>query len=67
VSWREKRHEWRPIRFILPFPPGGPTDILGRILGQKLAERLGQPVIPENRPGAGANIGLIRDVNLSVD
>jgi tripartite-type tricarboxylate transporter receptor subunit TctC len=48
----------RPVRFILPFPPGGPTDILGRLLGQKLAERLGQPVVPENKPGAGANIGL---------
>jgi tripartite-type tricarboxylate transporter receptor subunit TctC len=48
----------RPIRFIFPFPPGGPTDILGRIIGQKLAERLGQPVVPENKPGAGANIGL---------
>jgi len=48
----------KPIRFIFPFPPGGPTDILGRLLGQKLAERLGQPVVPENKPGAGANIGL---------
>ena len=48
----------RPLRFIFPFPPGGPTDILGRIIGQKLAERLGQPVVPENKPGAGANIGL---------
>lgn len=48
----------KPIRFILPFPPGGPTDILGRLIGQKLADRLGQPVVPENRPGAGANIGL---------
>lgn len=48
----------KPIRFILPFPPGGPTDILGRLIGQKLAERFGQPVVPENRPGAGANIGL---------
>ena len=48
----------KPIRFILPFPPGGPTDILGRFIGQKLAEGLGQPVIPENKPGAGANIGL---------
>lgn len=48
----------KPIRFILPFPPGGPTDILGRLVGQKLAERLGQSLVPENRPGAGANIGL---------
>ncbi len=48
----------KPIRFVFPFPPGGPTDILGRLIGQKLADRLGQPVVPENKPGAGANIGL---------
>jgi tripartite-type tricarboxylate transporter receptor subunit TctC len=48
----------KPLRFILPFPPGGPTDILGRIIGMKLAERVGQPVVPENRPGAGGNLGL---------
>ena len=47
----------KPVRFILPFPPGGPTDILGRILGQKLGDQLGQPVVPENRPGAGGNVG----------
>lgn len=47
----------RPIRFVLPFPPGGGTDILGRILAQKLSESIGQPVIPENRPGAGGNVG----------
>jgi tripartite-type tricarboxylate transporter receptor subunit TctC len=47
----------KPIRFVLPFPPGGGTDILGRILAQKLSENIGQAVIPENRPGAGGNVG----------
>src|SRR6266568_1705423 len=47
----------RPIKFIAPFPPGGSSDVLCRLLGQKLSESLGQPVAVENRPGAGANIG----------
>jgi tripartite-type tricarboxylate transporter receptor subunit TctC len=47
----------KPIRFILPFPPGGGTDTLARIVGQKLGENLGQTMVLDNRPGAGANIG----------
>lgn len=47
----------RPIRFIVPFPPGGSSDVLSRILAQKLGESLGQPLAVENRPGAAANIG----------
>src|SRR5258706_1627056 len=47
----------RPIRFIAPFPPGGSTDVLCRLLGSKLAEGLGQPVTVDNRPGASGNIG----------
>ena len=48
----------KPVRMILPFPPGGPTDITGRAIAQKLSEQLGQAVVPENRPGAGGNLGL---------
>ncbi|MHB8773186.1 MAG: Bug family tripartite tricarboxylate transporter substrate binding protein [Syntrophales bacterium] len=47
----------KPVHLILPFPPGGATDVLGRVVGQKYAERFGQPFVPENRPGAGGNIG----------
>src|SRR3954462_3775768 len=47
----------KPIRMILPFPPGGGTDILGRLIGENLSARLGQPVVTENRGGAGGNVG----------
>ena len=47
----------KPIRFIAPFPPGGSSDVLCRILGQKLSELTGQPVVVENRAGASGNIG----------
>jgi len=47
----------RPVRFILPFPPGGGTDILGRLIAERLSAGLGQPVVTENRGGAGGNVG----------
>ena len=47
----------RPIRIIAPFPAGGLVDVLARALGDEMSKSLGQPVIVENKPGAGGNIG----------
>lgn len=57
----------RPVHIIVPFPAGGPTDILARLMGQWLSERLGQPFVIENRPGAGGNIGTEAVVRASPD
>ena len=51
-SWPE-----RPVQMIVPYPPGGATDVIGRIFAQRLSATLGQPVVVENRGGAGGNIG----------
>ena len=47
----------RPIRLIIPWPPGQATDLMGRVVSQRLSEQIGQPIVPENRAGAGGMIG----------
>src|ERR1700704_2159985 len=57
----------RPVRIIVGFAAGGPTDILARLIGQWLSERLGQQYVIENRPGAGGNIATEAVVNAPAD
>ena len=57
LAYAQTSYPTRPIKLIAPFPPGGTSDLLGRMLAQKLSDELGQPVIIENRPGASGNIG----------
>jgi tripartite-type tricarboxylate transporter receptor subunit TctC len=56
-----------PVRIVIGFPPGGPTDIYGRLIGQWLSQRLGQPFVIENRPGAGSTIGVDEVVHSAPD
>ena len=57
----------RPVRIIVGFAPGGGTDIMARLIGQWLSERLGQQFVIENRPGAGSNIATETVVNAPPD
>ena len=52
----EETYPNHPIRLIVPFPPGGPTDVMGRLISQALSDRLGQQVFVDNRPGAGSTL-----------
>lgn len=54
---RAQAYPIRPIHLVVGFPPGGPTDVFARLMGQWLSERMGQPFVIENRPGAGSNLG----------
>jgi tripartite-type tricarboxylate transporter receptor subunit TctC len=57
----------RPVRFVVGYPAGGATDILARLIGQRLSERLGQQFVIENKPGAGNNIGTEAVVSANTD
>ena len=62
-------HEWpaKPVRFIVPYPPGGGTDVIARIVQPRLSEALGQPVLIENRGGAGGALGTAEAAKAAPD
>src|SRR4051812_32052566 len=64
---RAQTYPSRPARIVVPFAAGGATDIIARLIGQWLSERLGQQFVIENRPGAGSNIGTEVVVNAPPD
>src|ERR1700730_11612823 len=64
---RAQAYPQRPVRLIVPFASGGASDILARLIGQWLSERLGQPFVIEMRPGAGGNVGTEAVVNAAPD
>src|SRR5688572_8449731 len=67
VDAAEQKYPTKPIRMISPFSPGGGTDLLGRAIGVRAAETLGQPVVVDNRPGAGGAIGAETTVRSNPD
>jgi tripartite-type tricarboxylate transporter receptor subunit TctC len=66
LAWAQA-YPARPVRIIVGFPPGGPSDIAARLIGQWLSEHLGQPFVIESRPGGGSNIGTEAVVKASPD
>ncbi|HQQ70604.1 MAG TPA: tripartite tricarboxylate transporter substrate binding protein [Alicycliphilus sp.] len=56
-AWAQSGYPAKPVRMIVPFPPGGPTDIMGRTAAKAMGDRLGQQFVVENKAGAGGNIG----------
>jgi tripartite-type tricarboxylate transporter receptor subunit TctC len=67
LAWAQAAYPTRPVRIITGFPPGGPTDVAARLIGQWLSDRLGPPFIIENRPGASSNIGTEAVVKAAAD
>jgi len=66
IAWAQA-YPTRPVRIVVPFTPGGASDITARLMGQWLSERLGQQFVIDNRPGGGTNIGTEAVVRAPAD
>jgi tripartite-type tricarboxylate transporter receptor subunit TctC len=68
AAWAQsKSYPLRPVRWVVPYTAGGATDVLSRLICERLSERLGQTFIVENKPGAGSNIGTLSVINSTPD
>ena len=67
VTWAQSSYPHRPVRLIVPFPPGGATDIVGRAVAERLQAALGQPFVVDNKPGASGNLGMADAVRSPAD
>ena len=67
IALAQSTYPTKPVRVIVPFPPGGPADALARIVGDKLGQSFGQPFVIENKPGAGGNIGMEQGAKAAAD
>jgi tripartite-type tricarboxylate transporter receptor subunit TctC len=66
-AWADSTYPARPVRWVVPYTAGGATDVLSRLICQRLSERLGQPFVVENKPGAGSNLGTQTVINSAAD
>jgi tripartite-type tricarboxylate transporter receptor subunit TctC len=66
-AFAQEAYPSRPITMLVPFPPGGPTDLVARVLAQKVSEQLGQQIVIENRPGANGNIAAAATARAPAD
>lgn len=67
AAWAKTAYPSKPVRFIVPFNPGGATDIVARVLGESMSKRMGQPILVENKGGAAGMLGTDQVAKAAAD